>query len=85
MERKINSDQTGCFPFRSYRGNQYIMVLLEVDSNAILAEPTKNRTSGEMTRAYTSIIDLLHSYGIKPTLHILDNECSSEFKTAIHS
>ena len=61
------------------------MVLLEVDSNAILAEPMKDRTSGEMTRAYSSIMDRLHSYGIKPTLDILDNECSGEFKTTIHS
>ena len=85
MERKIYSNQTGRFPVRSYRGNQYIMVLLEVDSDAILAEPMKDRTSGEMTRAYTSIMDRLHSYGIKPTLHILDNECSVEFKKAIQS
>ena len=85
MERKIYSDQTGWFPVRSYRGNQYIMVLLEVDSDTILAEPMKDRTPGEMTRAYTSIMDRLHSYGIEPTLHILNNESSGEFKKAIQS
>ena len=85
MERKIYSDQTGWFPIRSYRGSQYIMGLLEVDSDAILAEPMKDRTSGKMTRAYSAIMDRLHSYGIKPTLHILDNKCSGEFKKAIQS
>ena len=85
MERKSYSDQTGRFPVRSYRGHQYIMILLEVDSDAILAEPLKNRTSGELTKAYKTIMDRLHKCGIKPTLHILDNECSGEFKDAISS
>jgi hypothetical protein len=31
------------------KGNQYIMVLVQPDSNGILQEPMKNRTSGEMT------------------------------------
>ena len=35
------SDQTGQFPTRSKRGNKYIMVMVEVDSNAILVEPLK--------------------------------------------
>ena len=85
MERKSYSDQTGRFPVRSYRGKQYIMVLLKVDSYFILAEPLKNRTSGKLTRAYKTIMDRLHNCGIKITLHILDNECPSEFKDAIHS
>ncbi len=34
--RKIFTDQPGCFPKKSIRGNQYIMVLTKIDSNAIL-------------------------------------------------
>ena len=49
---KIYTDQPGQFPKKSSHGNQYIMVLAEVDSNAILVEPMKNRTAGEMVRAY---------------------------------
>ena len=37
------SDQTGQFPTRSKRGNKYIMVMVEVDRNAILDEPLKSR------------------------------------------
>ena len=37
--------------------NQYVMVMAESDSDAILAEPMKNRTSGEMIRAYQVLID----------------------------
>ncbi len=45
---KIWTDQTGQFPKQSSRGNQYIMVLVESDSSAILIEPMKNRSVGEM-------------------------------------
>ena len=81
--QKIYSDQPGRFPKKSSRGNQYIMVLTEVDSDAILVEPMKNRTAGEMIRAYQVLIDRLNSAGIFPKLHILDNECSADLKAII--
>jgi hypothetical protein len=45
---KIYTDQPGRFSKKSSCGHQYIMVLTEVDSDAILVEPMKNRTAGEM-------------------------------------
>jgi len=42
------SDQTGQFPTHSQRGNKYIMVMVEIDSNAILVEPTKSRKDEEI-------------------------------------
>jgi hypothetical protein len=80
---KIWTDQTGRFPKQSSRGNQYIMVLTESDSAAILVEPMKNKSAIEMIRAYQSLIDRLNAAGIFPKEHILDNECSAEFKAAI--
>ena len=47
-ERLMYTDQTGRFPQKLSRGNQYIMVLIEIDSNAILVEAMKNHTTGEM-------------------------------------
>jgi hypothetical protein len=44
------SDQTGQFPMRLQRGNKYIMVMVEIDSNAILVEPMKSRKEGNDTR-----------------------------------
>ncbi len=41
-------NQTGCFPKQSSCSNQYIMVLTKSDSSAILVEPMKNRSAGEM-------------------------------------
>ena len=84
MDRKLYSDQTGKFPVTSYHRNQYIMVMYEMDvTSSILVEPMRNRTSGEMVRAYQAMIDRLQKAGIKLTPHILDNECSAEFKNAI--
>ena len=47
-----HSDQTGRFPATSSRGNQYIMVLVEVDGNYIDAEPFKNKSEGSMIQRY---------------------------------
>jgi hypothetical protein len=84
-ERLMYTDQTGQFPQKSSRGNQYIMVLIEIDSNAILVEAMKTRTTGEMIRAYQVLVNRLHSAGVTPKMHILDNECSAEFKERIKS
>jgi len=81
----IHTDQTGRFPKKSSRGHQYIMVLIEINSNAILVEAMKNRTTGEMIRAYQVLVEHLRSAGVNPTMLILDNECSAKFKERIKS
>ena len=40
--KKIATNQTGHFPIKSSRGNQYIMVAYVHDANTILAVPLKN-------------------------------------------
>jgi hypothetical protein len=37
------SDQTDQFPIQSLCGNKYIMVMVEIDSNAILIKPMKTK------------------------------------------
>jgi hypothetical protein len=75
--------QTGQFPTKSSRDHQYIMVLIKIDSNAILVKAIKNRTTGEINQAYQVLVDCLCSMGVTPKMHILDNECSAEFKERI--
>jgi hypothetical protein len=72
---KMYTDQTGRFPKKSSRGNQNVMVLVKLDSNAILVEGMKDHTSGEMIHAYQHLVDCLKTAGIQPKHHILDNEC----------
>ena len=83
LHSKIFTDQTGPFPRKSSRGNQYIMVLVELDSNYIMIEPMTNRTAGEMVRVYQILINRLNARGIFPKLHILDNEISAQFEDCI--
>ena len=68
---------------RSRVGNQYMMVMCEMDSNTITKEPMRDKTAGEMVRAYTALITKLKAAGIKPKKHVLDNEVSNEYKQAI--
>jgi hypothetical protein len=59
------------------------MVLTESDSDIILVEAMKNCSSGEMIWVYQKLINRLHATGIAPKHHILDKECSDEFKETI--
>ncbi len=76
LTRLGNSQKSSC-------GNQYIMVVIRLDSNAILVEAMKNRTAGEMTYAYQVLVDRLTSARIQPKMHLLDNKCSVDFKKRI--
>ena len=76
------SDLTGRFPHKSTRGHEYVFVLYHYDSNAIFAEPVKNRQAATLTRAWEKINALLKSKGEQPLLYILDNEISQDLRKA---
>ena len=72
------TDQTGAFPIRSKKGNRCMIVLVEVDQNRIISEPTRSRTSGKFTKSYQVLTKRLKRKAIVPK-----NECSQESKDAI--
>ena len=72
--RKYYSDQTGKLPHQSTRGNQYIMILYEYDSNLILSNPIKTRQAEELTASWKTLFLKLQKNGHAPELHILDNK-----------
>ena len=76
-------DLTGRFPHKSSRGNCYLFVLYDYDTNTILFEPLKTRQAKEITMAYTKFIDKLAKKLVVPKLYIMDNECSVDLKLAI--
>ena len=83
-EETIYTDQTGRFPANSVSGHKYIMVLVEIDSNHIDAEPMKSKTEDSMIQAYLTLWKRLTSSNIvKPKMHMLDNEASEKFKDEI--
>ena len=83
VRETVFSDQTGAFPTRSQQGNKYIMVMVEIDSNAILVEPLKSRNDQELARAYKTLMTRLQQAGIVPKKHVLDNEVSKAMKSII--
>ena len=62
---------------------QYIMVLYKVDSNEILVQGMQNLTSDKMVAVYNSLVNQLKIVGFEPKMHLLDNECSQEYKDVI--
>jgi hypothetical protein len=49
---QIYTDQAARFPVVSIKSNKYIMILYDYDSNAILAQPLKDRTAPELLKAF---------------------------------
>ena len=59
------------------------MVMVEIDSNAILVEPINSRNDHKLARAYRVLMTRLQQAGIVPKKHILNNEVSKAMKTII--
>ena len=75
---KIYSDLTGKFPVQSTLGNKYVLIVYNYDANAIIAEPLKDRTAGEIARGHQVVYTYLKDRGLSPKFEVLDNECSAE-------
>ena len=83
----IHSDQTGRFPVQSSRGNTSLMVYYDIDANYIDAEPNQKPCwQRRWLSAYQKLWQRTNrGRKIKPNLHILDNEASEAFKSAIQA
>jgi hypothetical protein len=73
-------DLTGRVPHRSSRGNEYLLIIYDHDSNSILQCPLKNKTGAEINRGWTQIHERLAKGGNQPKLYILNNEASADLK-----
>eukprot|EP00957_Ditylum_brightwellii_P032372 2452561-Ditylum_brightwellii.AAC.1 len=81
----IYSDIMGKFLYPSSQGHQYIMVLYDWDSHAIIGQPMKKRSKEEIVQGIQKLYEYLKSRGVKLKLHILDNEASNNLKYFITS
>ena len=77
---QIHSDQTGKFVVASSSGNNYVLVVYDYDSNAILVEPMRSRTGPCILAAFKVIHARLVAAGLRPQFQRLDNECSAPLK-----
>jgi hypothetical protein len=71
---QIYTDQTGRFTVVSSKGNKYIIILYDYDSNAVLAQPIKDRTAPELLKAFQVMEQELVARDLKSKLMKLDNE-----------
>jgi len=83
IRETVFSNKTGRFPTRSQQGNKYIMVMVEIGSNAILVEPISSRNNHELARSFRVLMTRLLHAGIVPKKHILDSKVSEAMKTII--
>ena len=81
--KKGYMDLCGRFPHRSSRGSEYILVLYDYDSNAILVEALRSRQAGEITRAWKVLHNRLLKRHSSPNLYIMDNEWSATLAAAL--
>ena len=51
MKGTIYTDQTGKFPVKAGRGARYIMIMVAIDSNTVLAATLKNKSDKEQRLA----------------------------------
>jgi hypothetical protein len=78
---KIYEDQTGKIPCTSASGNNYVMVVYDYDSNAILLEPIRNRKGPTLVEAHTKLHQRLTNAGLRTKFIMLDNEFSNALKS----
>ena len=82
--KKAYMDLPGRFPHRSSRGNEYMLVIYDYDSNCILVEPLINRQAAVIHNAWKTIHGKLKKGGNKPKLYAIDNEASNELKQSMN-
>ena len=76
-------DLIGSFPFTSSRGNKYLYILYNYDSNAILVHPLKTRQASEIAKVWQCLYDKLTKHGNEIKNFILDNEFSHDLRLAL--
>ena len=64
MKGTIHTDQTGKLPTKARSGTGYIMIMVAIDSNTVLAATPKNKSDKEQLLAYLTLHNILKQAGI---------------------
>ena len=76
-------DLPGKFHVHSSKFKKYMLLVYNVDTNAILVKPLKSHDDANMTKAFQNIIKRLRKYNHKVTFFKLDNEVSQAVKDTL--
>ena len=79
-KRQIATDLKVKSPVTSNRGNKYLFVLYDYDSNYILIRPMKSRADIEFIRVFTYLHEHLLTRGINPAYMQIYNKASTTFQ-----
>ena len=79
-KNKAFMDLTGRIPYKSSRGNEYILIAYHVDSNAIIGTPVKNRQANTFKKASLHSHNQFSQSTSTPNTWILDNEISGDLQ-----
>ena len=77
------ANQTGKFPQSSSQGNNYQMVIHEINGHSTGVEPMKNRTKGKIILARRCTLARMKFQGIVRKHQVLNNKISAAYKTEI--
>ena len=69
-------DLTGRFPFKSSRGNEYVLIGYHHDANCILAHPVWDRKTSTLTKAWEQLHCTFAKAGVAPDVWVLNNKVS---------
>ena len=82
-KEKSYTYQTGRFPHKYIRGNEYDFTLYDYHVNIILQYPLKSWQGKGIADAFHATFKKLTKHRHATKLFILDNECSNDLKLAI--
>ena len=75
-------DLTGRFPFKSSRGNEYVLIGYHHNANCILAHPVQDRKAPTLIKAWEHLHRTFAKAGVAPDVWVLDNKVSQNLKNA---
>ena len=78
LKGMTSSDQTGAFPHTSAKGNRYVMIMEDSNTRAILATGIKSRKKEHLLAGFITMHETIKKAGIKPIIHQIDNEYSTD-------
>ena len=75
-------DLTRRFPYRSSRGNEYVLIGYYYDANAIQTERLKSRHSWTINEVWKILNDNVTIAGVNPNTYMMKNEASWDLKNS---
>ena len=67
-------DLAGLYPIKSARGNYYILICYDYDSNVILVEALPSISGACVNKGVQKLLDTIATAGPNPKLDIMDKE-----------